>query len=233
MSVCKYLALSLALCSCASPRILGDPYRDSPKVRVSKAEFASYEFKAFPDGPLCDGSKAKSRVVYSTTLTLPIIHGVLLSTASKEDVELVHAVEDYLKNNFLNNASHPELQTENFSNCTEYRVSTGHSGYPGICWIGASNRSRGTLNRNIPYVAPILLAHSSDLAALTQNYVLASPGVSSERAFTGRYFDWKRFLSTATLKEADQPDGSVKYELSLDMSPVCQDSVPVSGLFSK
>ena len=227
MNARSCLVLPLLLFSCASPSILGDPWRDSPKAEVSQKEFSTFDFHAFPSGPVCEGSKARSKLTYTTTVTPPTYRNIPPSIAAARNVELFLAVQDYLQNDFLYNASSPELQGQNFKKCTDYRVYTGQSGAKGECWIEASNNSRDVLNKNVPFLTHILLAHATDLAVYRQNFAFMTAGN------TDKADQWRAFLSKAQLEEADQEDGSVKYTISLDMDSFCKFGTATSDLVSK
>lgn len=213
---------------------MGDSYRDSSKTQITRKQFSTFGFHAFPDGPICDGSSPRSKLTFTTSVNPPTYsQDIPSSIASARNVEFFWAVSDYLQNDFLYNASSPQLQAQNFSDCLDYRVYTGHSGVQGECWIQASNDSRDILNRNVSYLTHILLAHALDLAAYRQNFSFMTPGTTSGGSIGHRDRQWRDFLSKVRLEEADQEDGSVKYRLSLDMDEFCKYGVQISDLVSK
>lgn len=232
-NACSCLSLSLILFSCASTRMVGDPWRDSSKTEISKSDFTKLNFKAFGNGPVCEGTRVLKNLTYTVTIVPPVYKNISTTEAAMRSQEFVAAVKDYLEGDFLYNASNPTMQDQNFENCSDYRVYTGTSGFQGECWIQASNKSAPVLNKNVASLKHILLAHSSDLAVYRKNFIFSSPSDSFFYVVEGRDRVWKEFLSSAKLEEADQEDGSVKYTLFLHMDRFCLLAAQVSDFVSK
>lgn len=81
---------------------------------------------------------------------------------------------------------------------------------------------------------PLKLVYAWDLAFLRTYFTFKTEDQSTEWMIDARSSLWSKFFADhTTLKEAPQEDGSVNYEISLDLGEFCSKGVPITSLVSR
>ena len=189
--------------------------------------------------------------------------GTPLNIAADQRKEFSSNLSGYFKSRFLQNASTIAAKDITFGSCTNginckpCERGIAFSGRYNYFVIGGCTFETAPADADeyTTTLYPVFLAHAVDLAVLQAVFTFMTPDASqllrgyvdssrsSDDVINGqltpasaiRYKEqmWAQYLSEPALKEAAQPDGSISYELTLDMSLFCQYGMPLSDLVSQ